>query len=213
MESALDSLVLLGPWVGSALLAQAILLYDLSTNNTELGTLMKAVWILTVAYSGLLGLAVYGYAGRKQITQDSIWRRGFRSVAHCYSGCGAGEIAGVLLAVGLFSLGTAQTAFLTLSLAFLFGYVLTVGPLLQDGVSLTEALTDALYTETVSIASMEAVAISVDIALAGDAGIMTVQFWTALVISLSAGLLAAYPVNILLIRRGVKEGMMSPTMQ
>ncbi len=35
-------------------------------------------------------------------------------------------------------------------------------------------------------------------------------FWGALIISLSMGLLAAYPVNVLLIRFGVKEGMHNP---
>jgi hypothetical protein len=40
----------------------------------------------------------------------------------------------------------------------------------------------------------------------------TVLFWTALLLSLTAGLLAAYPVNALLIRFGIKEGMMNPRM-
>lgn len=26
------------------------------------------------------------------LSHDSLWRRSFRSVAHCYSGCGAGEV-------------------------------------------------------------------------------------------------------------------------
>lgn len=36
------------------------------------------------------------------------------------------------------------------------------------------------------------------------------MFWTALVFSLSLGLIAAYPVNVLLIEVGVKEGVMNP---
>ena len=35
-------------------------------------------------------------------------------------------------------------------------------------------------------------------------------FWSSLIVSLTAGLVAAYPVNVLLIRFGVKEGMMDP---
>ena len=35
-------------------------------------------------------------------------------------------------------------------------------------------------------------------------------FWSSLVFSLSVGLIAAYPVNVLLIRLGVKKGMHSP---
>ncbi len=40
-----------------------------------------------------------------------------------------------------------------------------------------------------------------------------VRFWSSLTVSLTLGLLAAYPVNALLIGFGVKEGMGSPKMQ
>jgi hypothetical protein len=59
---------------------------------------------------------------------------------------------------------------------------------------------------------MEAVAIGVDIWIAGEAKMHDVLFWTALLLSLTAGLLAAYPVNVLLIKFGIKEGMMNPRM-
>ncbi len=54
----------------------------------------------------------------------------------------------------------------------------TVGPLVQEGVSLKQAPWDAFYSETASITMMEIVAI--------------------------------YPVNVLLVRFGVKEGMHNP---
>lgn len=58
---------------------------------------------------------------------------------------------------------------------------------------------------------MEIVAISVDLWLVGgEVGMGDVLFWTALVFSLTIGLIAAYPVNLLLIYIGIKEGMMNP---
>ena len=75
---------------------------------------------------------------------------------------------------------------------------------------LGQALWDAVYSETASITVMEVVAISVDIWLAGGATMGEALFWSSLVFSLSMGLLAAYPVNLLLIAWGVKEGMHSP---
>jgi len=57
---------------------------------------------------------------------------------------------------------------------------------------------------------MELVAIGVDLWLAGNATIGEPLFWSSLVVSLTAGLVAAYPVNVLLIALGVKEGMHSP---
>jgi len=90
--------------------------------------------------------------------------------------------------------------------------LLTVGPLLQGGEKLGTALKDAVISETPSIAVMEVVAIGVDMTLAGDAGLGDIRFWSSLIVSLTCGLVAAYPVNVLLIRKGVKEGMMDPRM-
>ena len=118
-------------WALLVIAALWLLRRDLRLNNPEIGGLMKWVWTLTVAYSGPLGLAIYYYSGRKQIARDSLWRRAFRSVAHCYSGCGAGEIAGVLVAAGLLSLGSAGIAVASFALAYVAGFALTVGPLMQ----------------------------------------------------------------------------------
>lgn len=197
-------------WGGLVAASLLIVLVDLVRNNRALPSLMKAVWGLTVLYSGPLGLAVYWYAGRTQISHDSFWRRGLRSVSHCYSGCGAGEVVGITIAAGILALHTAGVVLVTFSLAYVAGFALTVGPLIQEGVGLREAVTDAFYSETPSITVMETVAIGVDIWLAGEATIGEPLFWSSLIFSLSIGFLAAYPVNLALIHQGVKEGMGNP---
>lgn len=207
LRQALSSPIFLIVWSILVLLSMIILVRDLARYNSQIVGLMKWVWIFTVLYSGPLGLAIYYYSGRKQISSDSLWRRGFRSTAHCYSGCGAGEVVGVLIAVGLLALGNLWVALITFVLAYTGGFALTVGPLLQEGVALPQALKDAAYTESASIVVMEAVAITVDLFLAQNAGISEILFWSALVFSLSIGFIAAYPVNVLLINRGVKKGM------
>lgn len=188
----------------------AVLIHDLRRNNAHLMPLMKVVWILTALYSGPLGLAVYWTTGRKEISRDNIWRRSWRSVSHCYSGCGMGEIVGVFIAAGLLSLGNWWVAVITFALAYVAGYALTVGPLLQEGVSFRTAMRDAFLAETPSITVMEIVAIGADIVLAGGAKMSEPIFWSGLIFSLSLGLFAAYPVNVALIHYGVKEGMMDP---
>lgn len=200
-------------WAVQMLAAQIILIRDLNVNNSHIPPLMKAVWVLTVLYSGLFGLAIYFYSGRKEIPRDSLWRRACRSVAHCYSGCGAGEVVGLIIAVGLLALSTPWVVAVTFSFAYLFGLGLTVGPLIQGGVAFGEALKDAIYSESASIIVMEAVAIGSDLFLAGEATMGDARFWSSLTVSLTLGLLAAYPVNALLIRFGVKEGMGSPKME
>lgn len=197
-------------WGLLVIVSVAVLAYDLKRHNPQIVGLMQWVWLFTVVYSGPLGLALYYYSGRRQIARDSLWRRASRSVAHCYSGCGAGEIAGVFITVGLLSLGNWWVAGVTFALAYIAGYIMTAGPLIQEGVEVPQALWDAFYSETASITVMEIVAISVDLWLAQNAGITDVLFWSSLIFSLSMGLIAAYPVNVILIRMGVKEGMHDP---
>ena len=208
--AALSSPVLLAGWLALSLVCLAILLRDFRRANPEIGRLMKVVWALTVLYSGPVGLAVYWGSGRRQIARDSIWRRGWRSTAHCYSGCGMGEIVGLVLAVGIIGLGTWPTALVTFGFAFTFGLALTIGPLMADGMAAGAATRDALVSETASIVAMETVAIGTDIWLSGGAGWGEVRFWSALLVSLTLGLAAAWPVNVALVAFGVKEGMHDP---
>lgn len=210
IRAFLGNPLLLGAWLLAAAVCVVAVLRDLRVHNPQLGGLMKGVWVLTVAYSGPIGLAVYYGSGRRQMSRDSLWRRAFRSVSHCYSGCGAGEIVGVVLSVGLFAAGQVVAALVTFAFAYTFGLVLTVGPLVQEGEGFWTALKDGVLSETASIVVMETVAIGVDLFLSGDATMADPLFWSSLVVSLSLGLFAAYPVNVLLVWRGVKEGMMDP---
>ncbi|MFB6111386.1 MAG: DUF4396 domain-containing protein [Halobacteriaceae archaeon] len=210
VRTALSNPTLLAIWVAIVVLSLGVLLRDLRRVGGRLSGLMRMVWVLVVTYSGPFGLAMYWWAGRPGIPRDSLLRRGIRSTAHCYSGCGAGEITGLLVAGPLLGLTLGWVAAVTFAFAFLFGYSLTVGPLLQDGVAVATAIRDALYSETASIAVMEVVAIAADLFLAGEAGILDPLFWGSLVFSLSLGFVAATPVNVALVKLGVKEGMSNP---
>ena len=200
----------LGIWATLNLVSVGVLWWDLRERNQNLPSMMKFVWTLVVAYSGLIGLGVYWYSGRTQIDDNSIWKQGFRSTSHCYSGCGLGEVIGITAATIILSFSTFWVVVTTFVLAYLFGFSLTVAPLMQEGVGFGEAFRDALRSETPSITVMEIAAIGTDLLLAGGAGWTTPLFWTALLFSLTIGFVFAYPVNALLIEFGVKEGMGSP---
>jgi len=196
----------------SSLTGLLIYIYDIFYNTQPISSLMKLVWGLSILYSGLLGLGIYWYSGRNEIARDSLYRRGFRSTAHCYSGCGLGEIVGVILATVFFSGTSLYVATFSFSLAYVFGFALTIGPLIQEGIQFKNAFFDALTTETASITVMEIVAIGVDIVIVSTLSLTILDplFWVALFVSLSFGFIAAFPVNTILIRLGVKEGMMNP---
>jgi hypothetical protein len=114
LVQVLSSPEFLAAWLLVSLVCIFTIMRDLARANSQMGRLMKVVWVLTVAYSGPVGLLIYWKTGRKQIARDTIWRRGWRSTAHCYSGCGMGEIVGLILAVGILSLGTWPTALIPL---------------------------------------------------------------------------------------------------
>lgn len=208
--SAVGNPTVLAGWLLVAAVCVAIVLRDLAGPNRAQGTLMKWVWVLTVLYSGLIGLVIYWTTGRAQIRRDSVWRRGFRSVAHCYSGCGAGEAIGVVVTAGILGLGNYWVAGVSFALAYVIGYALTLGPLLEGGESFGVAMKDTIVAETLSIGVMEITAIGLDLWLAAGAGFAEPLFWGSLILSLSVGLFAAYPVNVVLIALGVKEGMHDP---
>ncbi|SNZ16894.1 protein of unknown function [Natronoarchaeum philippinense] len=211
MTPILSDPFVMGLWSLLVVAAVGTLWWDIHERNRAIPSMMKGVWTLVVVYSGPFGLAVYWYSGRTQISNDSLWRRGFRSTAHCYSGCGAGEVVGFVLLAGLLALeSTLVVTAGTFGFAYLFGYGLTVGPLMQEGVGFGEAMLDALYSETPSITLMEVAAIGTDLLIAGQAHIGDLLFWGALVFSLSVGFVVAFPVNVSLVYAGVKEGMKNP---
>lgn len=206
----LSSPITAAVWAVLVLASLGVLWWDIRKRNQALPSMMKFVWMLTVLYSGPIGLAIYWWSGRTQISHDSFWRRGSRSTSHCYSGCGLGEIVGITLAQGILAFDTLWVVLITFGFAYLFGYALNIGPLMQEGASFKEATWDAILSETPSITIMEIAAITTDLLLAGTAGITSILFWMALAFSLSIGFIAAYPVNAGLITLGVKEGMMNP---
>ena len=133
----------------------------------------------------------------------SLDRLAFNATTHCLTGCGIGEVLGMVLA-SVFGWGTAATLVLATALAFLFGYLMTIFPLLRGGMATRAALTLAFASDTVSITIMEIVdnIVIVMIPDAMNAGLETFLFWGSLAVSLVVAGVAAYPVNRWLISRG-----------
>lgn len=122
---------------------------------------------------------------------------------HCLTGCAIGEILGAAIGAGL-NWHNMATAGLGILLAFTFGYMLTMRPLLQHGLAPRKAFRVALASDSVSIATMEIVDTTIILLVPGAlaAGPGTVLFWTSLMVSLAVAFVAAVPVNRYLISRG-----------
>jgi hypothetical protein len=131
------------------------------------------------------------------------WAMAAQATLHCLTGCAIGEVLGMVIGTSL-GLHNAGTVVLSIALAFVFGYALTMRGVLRAGVPFRQAAKVALAADTVSIAVMELVDNAVVVAVPGamDAGITTVLFWGALFGSLVVAFVVTTPINRWLMGKG-----------
>jgi hypothetical protein len=133
----------------------------------------------------------------------SLYKVAFSATIHCLTGCAIGEVLGMVLGT-IFGWPNIETIIVSVTLAFFFGYSLTLIPLLRSSISLARALPLAFASDTISITVMEIIdnVIMYFIPGAMDAHITSVLFWGSLAFALGVAFLFAYPVNMLLISKG-----------
>jgi len=130
-------------------------------------------------------------------------RLAVRATNHCLTGCGIGEVLGMVLATW-WGWGDVASIALAVVLAFFFGYSLTLIPLHRAGTALKKALGIALVADTLSIATMELVDNAILVLWPGamDAYLDDALFWISLGIALAVAWGPTFLVNRALIRRG-----------
>jgi hypothetical protein len=133
----------------------------------------------------------------------SLNRLALSATLHCLTGCSIGEILGMVIGTAL-GWGDGATIGLAVALAFLFGYLLTMIPLLRAGIPFKRAVGLALAADTASITVMEIVDNAIMLAIPGamEAPLGSWLFWGSLAGALLVAGIAAYPVNRWLLARG-----------
>ncbi len=137
------------------------------------------------------------------MSDRALSRLALSATLHCLTGCGIGEVLGLVIGTAL-GWDTVATIALAVGLAFFFGYLLAMLPLLRSGLGLRAALRIALAADTVSITVMEIVDNAVMLAVPGamDAPLTSLLFWGPLAGALIVAAIVVYPVNRWLIARG-----------
>jgi len=137
---------------------------------------------------------------------NSNFKLAFSATTHCLVGCGLGEVSGVIVGT-IFGLTLIASIALGIFAGFIFGYLLGLLPLLRAGMSLRTATKIVVATETASIAVMETGEVLTELFFPGmmNAGLKDLVFWIGLAAALVVGFLAAFPVNLYLVRRGVRH--------
>ncbi len=133
----------------------------------------------------------------------SLNRVAFSATAHCLTGCAIGEVLGMVIGTAL-GWSNVATIILAVALAFLFGYSLTMLPLLRSGMALAAVLPLAFASDTLSITVMEIVDNLIMVAVPGamEAGPTSLLFWGSLAFALAVAFVVAFPVYRYLIARG-----------
>lgn len=126
-----------------------------------------------------------------------------RATAHCLAGCAVGEVLGMVLGTAL-AWHNAATVVLSVALAFICGYSLTMLGLRRMRLSFRSMVRVALAADTVSILVMEIIDNAGMIFIPGamTAGLASGLFWYSLAASLLLAFIATTPINKWLIGKG-----------
>ena len=135
--------------------------------------------------------------------EPSINQLALSATIHCLTGCAIGEVLGLVIATAL-GWHDLPSVVLAIVLAFVFGYALTIRPLLASGMAFRQAGRLAFASDTLSITTMEIVDTAIILAIPGAmaAGLIDPLFWGSLAFALAVAGVVAYPVNRWLIARG-----------
>lgn len=126
-----------------------------------------------------------------------------QATAHCLIGCGIGEVLGMVISTAL-NFSNILSIVVSIALAFVFGYALSLRSVLNSGMALRDAWKIVLAADTLSITSMEIVDSLIVATIPGalDAQLTDVLFWSSLAVSLAIAFVVTVPVNRWLIARG-----------
>ena len=217
-------------WVSVALgVASAwVVAADLLAGHAQKMWIMNIVWPVTALWSGPLGAWAYFRYGRadEKAAQKHQKSHGSappwpvlvgKAATHCGTGCTLGDIAAELIFLALpFTLfghrlfGAWIYDFVA---AFLLGIAFqyfTIKPMRHE--SGVEGLKDALKADTLSLSAWQVgmygwMAVVTFAIFRHELRPTSIVFWFMMQLGMLAGFLTAYPVNWVLLRKGVKEPM------
>lgn len=207
-------------WLAVALMSTAYVAVDQFRHNPE-ATVMKWGFVLVTLYMGPIGLLLYVMAdkepapGTHEAFVAPLWKQGVGSTVHCVAGDATGIIlaAAVAAILGLPMWADLIVEYLTGSL---FGLLIFQSLFMR-------AMMGGTYLQNVRRSFLPEL-LSMNLMMAGMAPVMTTLmmgrdmramwpgeplFWFVMSLAVSAGFLVAYPINVWLVTKGMKHGLMT----
>ena len=207
-------------WLIIAVLSAAYVAYDQFRNNPE-APVMKWGFVLVTLYMGPIGLLLYVMADKEPAPNTHehfvapLWKQGVGSTVHCI----AGDATGIIIAA-------AATALLGFPMwvdviveymaGFLFGLLIFQALFMRDmmGGSYAENLRRSFLPELLSMNMMMAgmAPVMIFMMMGRDMRAMWPTeplFWFVMSLGVTVGFIIAYPVNVWLVAKGMKHGLMT----
>lgn len=207
-------------WLVLAVLSAACVAWDQFRGNPE-PAVMKWGFVLLTLYMGPLGLLLYVMAdkephpGEHEEFIKPLWKQGMGSTVHCVAGDATGIIVAAV-SVALIGLPMWQDLMVEYIAGFLFGLLIFQALFIRR-------MMGGTYLQNVRRSFLPEL-ISMNCMMAGMAPVMVVLmmgrdmramwpgeplFWMVMSIGVIAGFAVAYPVNVWMVARGMKHGLMT----
>jgi manganese oxidase len=207
-------------WLVVAVLSALYVAYDQFKNNPE-APVMKWGFVLVTLYMGPIGLLLYvmadkePFAGTHEQFIQPLWKQGVGSTVHCV----AGDATGIILAATVTAL-LGFPMWFDVIVEYAFGFLL--GLLVFQSLFMREIMGGS-YTENMRRSFVPEL-LSMNMMMAGMAPVMILLmmgrdmramwpgeplFWFVMSLGITVGFLIAYPINVWLVAKGMKHGLMT----
>lgn len=207
-------------WLIIAVLCAAYVAWDQFRGNPE-PAVMKWGFVLVTLYMGPIGLLLYVMAdkepapGTHEIFIRPLWKQGVGSTVHCV----AGDATGIILAavfVAVIGLPMWQDLIIEYVAGFLFGLLIFQALFMRRimGGTYLQNVRRSFLPELISMNCMMAGMAPVMVALMMGRDMRAMWpseplFWMVMSLGVIAGFAVAYPVNVWMVARGMKHGLMT----
>jgi hypothetical protein len=202
-------------WFIEVALAVVFVAWDI--RRTPEAAVMKWGFVVFTAYSGLFGALLYVLScreprpGTHEAYVAARWRQVVGSTMHCVAGDGLGILVAAA-ALAPLHLPPAVDLVVEYVVGFGFGWTIFQALFMRDmagsyGRSLRNTFLPEMLSMNGVMAAMAAVSVPWKGAVAAATSPLNLDFWFVMSIALCAGFLVAYPINWLLVAKGLKHGM------
>ncbi len=207
-------------WLVLALLSAAYVAFDQFRGNPE-ATVMKWGFVLVTLYMGPIGVLLYVMAdkepspGTHEAFVAPLWKQSVGSTVHCVAGDATGIILAAIL-TALLGLPMWADVLIEYVAGFLFGLFIFQALFMR-------AIMGGSYWDNVKRSFLPEL-LSMNLMMAGMAPVMTtlmmgrdmramwpgeLLFWFVMSLGIVAGFALAYPMNVWLVAKGMKHGLMT----